>query len=154
MPAGYPHVRIIDKIYMKARLKSSGFLKRIFHIETAERNYEIIYEGGNIGYESVHVNGLLVVKKRAWLWMTPTFDFMIGSLPARIFVSFWPWLSIQSFWLTIGNKVIYSEGSDPKTSVFFASPAGRVAAALIFWFICCQVTAVLILISYLLIIVF
>ena len=119
---------------MKARLKSSGFLKRIFHIETAERNYEIIYEGGNIGYESVHVNGLLVVKKRGLLWMTPTFDFMIGSLPARIAVSFWPWLSIQSLWLTIGDKVVYSEGSDPKTTFFFASPGGRLAATLIFLF--------------------
>jgi hypothetical protein len=86
--------------------------------------------------------------------MTPTFDFMVGSLPARIAVSFWPWLSIQSLWLTIGDKVVYSEGSDPKATFFFASPAGRVAAALIFWFICCIVTAVLILISYLLIIVF
>jgi hypothetical protein len=133
---------------MKARLKNSGFLKRFFSIETADGNFEIRYEGGNIGNESVHVNGLLVAKTKSWLWITPTIDFMIGSLPARIAVSLWPWLSIQSFWLTIADKVVYSEGRNPHTTVFFASPGGRVAAALIFGLICCLITAVLILISY------
>jgi hypothetical protein len=83
----------------------------VLEVHTDEGWFVVEYNGRGFGYESVWVNGRCAARETSALWFVPRFVFRLGFLPAAVEVRVWPWLTIRSFHLVVGDAVLYSEGS-------------------------------------------
>jgi hypothetical protein len=97
--------------FMNAKLSRSSRLVREWEFTNGAGLYRLSYDGRGMGYESVVIDGLVVQKKRSWLWYVPRFDFAIDSLPGVIEVRVGPWFSIRAIRLKISGQVLFEEGS-------------------------------------------
>jgi hypothetical protein len=109
---------------MKVTLRRKSWMFREWEVSIPTGNFRIAYsghghafEGGGLdsvgrGYrfQSVWVDGLIVVKTRRVFWYVPRFDFNLGGLGATIDVRVWPWLTLRAIRLSVGNEVCYTEG--------------------------------------------
>jgi hypothetical protein len=130
----------LDAPEMKARLRRKSWLFREWDVSVSTGHFRIAYsghghtfEGGNPtfdggnpaseggvlrgGYrrrrfQSVRVDGIIVVKTRPVFWYVPRFDFSLGGLPATVEVRVWPWLTLRAIRLEVGGEVCYTEGSN------------------------------------------
>lgn len=93
-----------------AELVEKSWLYRKFHILSPHGTFEVIYNGGGIGYEEILVDWQIVCRHKSILWYAPEFEFKIGNANAKITVSIWIWLQIRSFDFEIDGESVYSEG--------------------------------------------
>jgi hypothetical protein len=67
------------------------------------------YNGHGLGYEEVTIDGSTLRISSFWSYV-PRFEFKLGGRPAAVEVQVWPWLTVQSFALLVGEDVVYAEG--------------------------------------------
>ena len=85
-------------------------LTRTWVVQTPQQAFEVTYDGRGIGFESVLVDGTIVVKEVSQLWFIPRFDFQVGGIPATVHVRIGPTLAIRSIALFLGDTCLYEEG--------------------------------------------
>ena len=95
---------------MTATLRRKKWLLREWDVTTPAGTFVVTYSGRGQAYESVAVNGKVVVKTRSSVWFVPRFDFQLGLLPASVEVRVWPWLLLRAVRMCIADEVCYSEG--------------------------------------------
>lgn len=95
---------------MTTTLRRKKWLLREWDVTTPAGTFVVTYSGRGQAYESVAVNGKVVVKTRSSVWFVPRFDFQLGPLPASIEVRVWPWLLLRAIRLRIGDEICYTEG--------------------------------------------
>src|SRR5687767_9065148 len=109
---------------MKATLRRKSWLFREWEVSVPTGHFRIAYsghghtfEGGGLDvvgrsyrFQSVRVDGIIVVKTRRVFWYVPRFDFSLGGLPATVEVRVWPWLALRAIRLHVGGDVCYTEG--------------------------------------------
>ncbi len=102
-----------DSSVLSATLVRSGWLSRVFRVETGAGIFEVEYQGASFG-EWVLVDGVRVGRGGIWhtSMVAPHVGFRLGSAPflAEIDVRAWPWLTMRAFRLVVAGKVLYSEG--------------------------------------------
>jgi len=91
-----------------AKLIAKRLLYRKFHVLSPNGSFEVVYNGGGMGYEEILVNGA-IASRRSNLWFVPEFEFKIGNASAKITVSVWVWLRFRSFNFEIEGESVYSE---------------------------------------------
>ncbi len=67
------------------------------------------YDGRGIGYEQVSVDGVVI--RGSHYWFVPRFEFKVGGLAGTVEIRVWPWLTLRSLILRLGDIVIYAEGT-------------------------------------------
>jgi hypothetical protein len=99
--------------WVVASLTERRWLYRALEVTTSEGTFRVAYNGRGIGYESVSVNGACAVRQRSKLTATyvvaPEIRFFVGSRPAVVKVSAWPWLAIRAFSLEVDRQEVYAE---------------------------------------------
>jgi hypothetical protein len=98
---------------MSARLISRGWLRRVIEVPLPDGRHLVEYDGSGLGYEQVSVDGR-VIRKRSWCWFAPRFEFKLGGWPSVVDVEIWPWLTLRSLRLRVGDRVVYAEGGESK----------------------------------------
>jgi hypothetical protein len=97
---------------LSATLIRSGWLTRVFRVETTAGTYEVEYRGLSF-YEWVLVDGVRAGRGGIWHMsvVAPHIDFRLGGPQrAEIDVRVWPWMKMRALRLVVGGKVLYSEG--------------------------------------------
>ena len=94
---------------MTARLIRRGWLLRGFEVLLADGVHLVEYNGKGFGFEQVSVDGV-VHRIASPFWFVPRFRFKLGGYPAVVDVRVWPWLSMRSLILRVGDRVLYAEG--------------------------------------------
>ena len=92
-----------------AELIEKRWLYRRFQVLSPNGTFDVVYNGGGIGYEEILVNWQIACRRQSYLWYVPEFEFKIGNANAKITVSIWIWLQIRSFNFEIEDESIYSE---------------------------------------------
>jgi hypothetical protein len=95
---------------MSCKLTRKALLYRSWQVVTEEGWFTVEYDGRGMGYESVRVDGSEAVRTPSYSWFVPRFEFTVGSLPARVEVRVWPWLSMRAIRLYVNNRPVYAEG--------------------------------------------
>jgi hypothetical protein len=94
---------------MSARLIHRGWLLRGIELSLPDGVHVVEYNGRGFGYEQVSVDGG-VIRKSSY-WFVPRFAFNLGGYPSVVEVRVWPWLSLRSLVLRVGDRVVYAEGT-------------------------------------------
>lgn len=94
---------------LTARLTRSGWLHRAIEVTLPDGRHVVEYDGRGIGFEQVSVDGA-VIRQTCWYWFVPRFEFKIGGWASVVEVRVWPWLSLRSVVLRVGDQVAYAEG--------------------------------------------
>jgi hypothetical protein len=94
---------------MQAKLLKRSWLRRCLRVDAPEGTFQVEYSGRGFGFESVYVDGR-PADRRVGLWFVPVFQFPLGSQTGAVEVRVWPWLTIRSFHLLVGDEVVYAEG--------------------------------------------
>ncbi len=92
-----------------ARLIDRGWLRRVIQISLPDGVHYLAYSGQGMGYEQISVDGL-VIRKTSTLWFVPRFDFKLGGWPGIVEVRVWPWLTLRSLVVRLGDEIVYVEG--------------------------------------------
>ena len=95
---------------MTATLRQKKWLLREWEVATPSGAFVVRYSGRGQGYESVAVDGLVVVKSKSFAWFVPKFEFQLGECPASVEVRVWPWFVLRAIRLRVAEEVCYSEG--------------------------------------------
>jgi hypothetical protein len=95
---------------MVARVVRHGWLLRGIEVSMSDGVHFIEYDGRGIGYEQVSVDGA-VNRKISWRWYVPRFEFKVGGYSGVVEVRVWPWLSLKSLVLWVGDRLVYAEGA-------------------------------------------
>ena len=96
---------------MSAKLVRRGWLQRGIELTLPDGRHVVEYDGRGVGYEQVSVDGG-VIRLTRWIWFVPRFEFKLGGRPAILEVQVWPWLTLRSLALKVGDDVVYAEGED------------------------------------------
>ena len=92
-----------------AELIEKRALYRKFHVLSPHGTFEVVYNGGGMGYEEILVNGQTACRHNSYFWYVSEFEFKIGRANAKITVHVWVWLQIRSFNFDIDDETVYSE---------------------------------------------
>ena len=97
-----------------ATLQEKKRLFRKFNVVTPEGIFEVIYNGGKLGTESISVEGEIVASTLSDLhtrkvWFTPKFKFRLGSLLAVVKISVSWRMAVEAFSLEVGGQEVYGE---------------------------------------------
>ena len=95
--------------FMHCTLQKKAWLYRRFDVTTAEGCFKVEYDGKGHGFECVLVKNEIADLKKTVYRFAPRFDFMIGSLPAKLEVLVWLWLQIKSIKLEVNGQEVYAE---------------------------------------------
>lgn len=94
---------------MSAQLIRRGWLHRAIEVTLPDGLHVVEYDGRGLGYEQVSADGS-VIRKALWYWFVPRFEFKLGGWPGRVEVRVWPWLTLRSLVLRVGDRIAYAEG--------------------------------------------
>jgi hypothetical protein len=97
---------------ISARLIGRGWLRRKIEVSLLDGTHLLEYYGAGLGYEQVSADGL-VIRKTSLIWFVPRFEFKLGGWPAVLEVRVWPWFTVRSLVLRVGDRVVYAEGEVP-----------------------------------------
>jgi hypothetical protein len=94
---------------MSAELIGRGWLRREIRVALPDGLHVVAYDGTGLGYEQVIVDGT-PIRRTSWLWFEPRFEFKLGGWLGVVEVAIWPWLTLRSLVLRVGDRVLYAEG--------------------------------------------
>jgi hypothetical protein len=97
---------------ISARLIGQGWLRRMIEVSLPDGPHLLEYYGAGLGYEQVSADGL-VIRKASLIWFVPRFEFKLGGWPAVLEIRVWPWFTVRSLVVRVGDWVVYAEGSVP-----------------------------------------
>lgn len=100
--------REVDRA-MTGRLIRRSRLRRAIEFNLPDGPHVVEYDGHGIGYEQVTVDGI-PLRRVAWLWFVPRFEFKVGGRPGVVEVRVWPWVTLRSLALRVGGRIVYAEG--------------------------------------------
>ncbi len=92
---------------MKCTLQKKAWLYRQYEIETPEGRFKVEYDGRGMGFESVLVEGQVAERRQSLVWFEPTFEFVVGSLPAQMEVRVWAWFQIKSIKIIVAECELF-----------------------------------------------
>ncbi|HEX8738246.1 MAG TPA: hypothetical protein VF721_23125 [Pyrinomonadaceae bacterium] len=92
-----------------AELTKKRALYRKFQVLSPHGTFEVVYNGGGMGYEEILVDGETACRRNSYFWYVSDFEFKIGGADAKITVRVWIWLQIRSFNFEIEGESVYSE---------------------------------------------
>lgn len=95
---------------MSAKLIRRGWLLRAIEFTLSDGLHVVKYDGRGIGYEQVTADGVVIRETRVE-WFVPRFEFKVGGWPSVVEVRVWPWLSLRSLVLRVGDPIIHAEGT-------------------------------------------
>jgi len=116
-----------SKMIIGAELRKARPLYRVLRAYTAEGGFNIKYNGWR---KLLCVNDQLVARPSSAWWSEQTLHFNVGTAPATLEVSAWPWLTFKSFRLKIDKQLHYGEGY-PSATESFAKALGSALISLI-----------------------
>ena len=87
-----------------------SWLYRALEVCAPWGEFFVEYDGRGLGYESVYVNGRLANRRRSPLWFVPHFEFDLGGHRACLDLRFWPWCTLRSISLSVGQHLVYAGG--------------------------------------------
>lgn len=98
-----------------ASLIQTGWLTRVLAVQLEDPPAPpriVRYSGRGIGFETVYVDRTVAARATSWRWFVPRFVFSLAGHEAIVTVRFglFPFLTIESFALTVDGKSLYSEG--------------------------------------------
>jgi len=98
------------------RVIKNGFLYKEFDVTTNAGTFKVVYNGKELGTESIWVNDKIAIRIPSLIWFVPEFDFNInGNIKSKISVRIWPWFAFRKFAFEIDGKLYYSKiGSSKK----------------------------------------
>jgi hypothetical protein len=105
---------------MNATLIDFGRNRRTLEVVTSGQTYQVEYNGGIRGIESVSVNGQVVATQQRALGFVLRFPFRLTIQKALLEVRIWPWFSLRSIHLWVEGELVYAEGPG-----LLRSPADR-----------------------------
>jgi len=94
---------------MVARLVRRGWLLRGIEVLMSDGVHVVEYNGRPVGYEQVSVDRAIIRKLSLW-WFVPEFQFWVGGHLGVVVIRVWPWFSLRSVHLWIGDELVYAEG--------------------------------------------
>lgn len=104
-----------------AILNRASWLRRTLTVHLPDGEHQLEYSSRNLVQERIVVNGRVEIQTRISSWFRPIFRFFIGSQPAVVEVRVAPWLTLRSFHLLVGGRVLYCdhrrdlfEGQEPR----------------------------------------
>jgi hypothetical protein len=95
-----------------ATLVARGLLYRRLAV-TAPLEMTLEFHGRSL-LDRVLVNGREVARQTSWWRIAPRLSFTLasddGSVPGLVEIRVWPWLALRGFRVTVGGRVVYTEG--------------------------------------------
>lgn len=96
----------------RATLVAHGLLLRRIVVE-APVELTLEFNGRSL-FDRVFVNGHPVARQTSWWRITPRLEFPLqiesDQVTGCVEVRVWPWLALRGFRVTIGDRVVYTEG--------------------------------------------
>jgi hypothetical protein len=90
------------------RAAERSYLRRRLVLARHGREWVVEYSGRSLR-DTIRVNGRPVVRKMAWVWFVPRFEFSLDELPATIEVRISPLLAVVRFELRVAGRLVYEE---------------------------------------------
>lgn len=92
------------------RLIKNGFLYKEFDVRTSVGTFKVVYNGRELGTESIWVNDKIAIRMPSLIWFVPEFNFNIdNNIKSKISVRIWPWFAFRRFAFEIDGKLYYSK---------------------------------------------
>ena len=103
----------------RVELIKKRWLLRVLSVQCPDGAYLVTYNGWGVGYETVRVNEVEIVRRNSLWAMSARFEFLLGHRAAAITIAdaWWKYLflipSLSYFQFELEGRTLYEEGCPP-----------------------------------------